>query len=227
MKLLIAVKSCEKHRVAGYNSAIRKTWGKKVEYPATLIFFQGPAYVIGDSKISLDEYPLPVIDDYDHLPDKTISILNTFLSTPFDYIFLCDTDTFIIPSKLLTCGFDKYDVSGRYGEHPQIGTTFEHRDDRNHTINPCHPWPSGGVGYFLSKKAAKIIVDTPYQHWAEDFMVGQITGPHIIEGRLTAADLPEFEAQTSWHFQRRMYSNLVYDLKFGWMQRMYQEHLCT
>lgn len=225
ISLLIAVKSCQNHRVEGYNDAIRRTWGRDVRPPAKLLFFHGDGCLPNPVPQS-DEIGLPVGDDYNSLPKKTKAILRYFLQTDFDYCFLCDTDTYVIPAKLLTSGFEKYDVSGRFGVHPEIGTTFKHIDDRHNVIENCHPWPSGGVGYFLSRKAADYVVNDPYMgtHWAEDFSVGQITGPLIQSGVLTAADLPEFDAQTAWHFSRRQHGGKVYDLSFGWMDKLYQEH---
>lgn len=226
-QLLIAVKSCHKHRLAGYNGAIRRTWGADVKPPARLMIFHGSHGDRIDGVYCPGDCILTAVDDgYDALPEKTRGILRHFLHTEYDYVYLCDTDTFVIPARLLTCGFEKYDVSGRFGVHPEIGTTFKHIDDRHNVIENCHPWPSGGVGYFLSRKAADYVVNDPYMgtHWAEDFSVGQITGPLIQSGVLTAADLPEFDAQTAWHFSRRQHGGKVYDLSFGWMDKLYQEH---
>lgn len=223
LNLLIAVKSCHEHRLARYNRVIRETWGRDVEEPEQLIFFHGSGPRVGT--LYLDEICVASRDDYDSLPQKTQAILRYFLSnTWWDYIFLCDTDTYIKPHQLLTCGFERYDVAGRFGLHPCIGSTFRHRDDRGQLIEVCHPWPSGGVGYFLSRKAAQYVVDGAYNHWAEDFTVGQITGPLIQAGTLTAADLPEFETQVAWHFSRKQHGNQVYNPKFGWMDKMYTEH---
>jgi hypothetical protein len=224
MSLLIAVKSCNQHRLSGYNQAIRQTWGKQVQPLAELLFFQGVPF--GDQTLAqeLDERFLLVKDGYDDLPKKTVAILDFFLDTTYDHIFLCDTDTFIHVPTLVKSGYENYDIAGRYGNTFRIGSTRSITDDRGNRLLNCHPWPSGGVGYFLSRKAAQIVIDIPITHWAEDVHVGQATGPWIISGDLKACDLQDFETFASWHFQRRQYNNQVYDLKFKWMEKMYREN---
>lgn len=222
MQLLIAVKSCHKHALEGYHEAIRRTWGSDLPKNVELRFFVG---MPGDYKNwQPDETQIHEDDNYDELPKKTRGILRWFLERSYDFIFLCDTDTFCLPWKLIGCGFEKYDVSGRFGTHPEIGTTFEHRDDRGNFIEKCHPWPSGGVGYFLSRKAASTVVDTEPMTWAEDLYVGQACGPDIQEDVLWARDIPDFEAQVSWHFPRRLHYNQVYNLSFNWMDKMWEKH---
>lgn len=214
-KLLIAVKSCHVHAQQGYNEIIRQTWGKH----CSPVFFMGTSYT--DSIPSrIDEVILNVTDNYESLPHKTREILKYFLLGDWTHIFLCDTDTYIRPEALMKTGFEKYDVSGRFGNSPAIGTTFEHTDARGNFIKNCHPWPSGGVGYFLSRKAAHIVTMTEPMSWAEDFYVGQATGPLIQSGELKAVDLPDFEGAAAWHFPRRMYNGKVYNPSFKWHEKM-------
>lgn len=104
---------------------------------------------------------------------------------------------------------------------PAIGTTFHYRDAHGNYPN-CHPWASGGVGYFLSRSAAQLVARSEPNVWAEDMFVGQVLGPHIQNGEITAADLP-IECESAWHFPRRKY-NCAYDPKFKWMEEMYADH---
>jgi len=221
--LLLAVKSCHKHRVAGWNQIIRDTWGRHA-YPDTLLFFHGEQeqeHLLAQKE---DEIFLNCRDNYNSLPYKTQAILKFFLLVErWEWIFLCDVDTYVRPRELRRVGYENWDVSGRFGSHPEIGTTFRHSDDRGNLIENCHPWPSGGVGYFLSRKAAGIVVDTTPMTWAEDLYVGQATGPYIQRGQLKAVDIPDFEGQISWHFPRKLYNKQVYDPRFGWQQKMFRE----
>lgn len=222
IKLLVAVKSCNRHALEGYHQAIRDSWGQDVRPPAELRFFVG---MPGDyTNWKPDETQVHEDDNYDELPRKTRAILRWFLERDYQYIFLCDTDTFVKPDELIRCGFETCDVAGRFGHHPEIGTTFEHRDDRGNYVPVCHPWPSGGVGYFLSRRAARYVVDTEPISWAEDFYVGQATGPYIQTGELTARDLPKFEANVAWHFPRKLHFGQVYNLQFKWQEKMWKEH---
>ncbi len=216
--LLIAVKSCVRDREAGHHETIRQTWGKDLD--ADIKFFMG-----GSSELRRDEIvietPDPAYDDYDHLPYKTQDIAWFSVSQGYDYTFLCDTDTFLIPRKLLACGYQNWDYSGRFGSSPAIGTTFSFKDGRGYTNPNCHPWASGGLGYFLSQKAARIIGDADPVSWAEDLSVGQILGPRIQSGEITAKDIPDFDAGISWHYPAH-WLGWDKDAKLApWMRSMY------
>lgn len=217
MRLLIAVKSCEPHRIAGYHDVILNTWGRDIPKDVDLRFFTGDL----DWRTLGKEIHLNVPDDYLSLPLKTKAILEYSLQNNYDYTFLCDTDTFLLPDRLVRCGFESFDYSGRFGSQPKIGTTFHYKDQHGDYPN-CHTWASGGVGYFLSRKASEIVVKSAPEVWAEDMYVGQVLGPYIQSGEITAADLP-IECDSCWHFPRREY-NCVYDPKLGWMEKMYETH---
>ena len=222
MSLLIAIKSCHKDKARGCHDSIRNTWGQHAHIAdANLVFFLG--YVIAAQKLENDEVVLNVGDDYDSLPFKTRNVLEYFLDHSYDYALLCDIDTFIVPYRIPSCGYKNYDYSGRFGSIYPIGETFEMQDDRNNILHDCHPWASGGIGYFLSREAARIVIETEPTHWAEDLYVGQALGPYIQSGHITAADLPDFEPDVSMHFPRRMYQNRMYDPSLGWMEKMYKE----
>lgn len=223
MSVLLAVKSCQRDLDRGCHDIIRSTWGKDVPdvYGAYLRFFVGA--VQEPEKISQGDVFINVPDDYDSLPFKTREILRWSLRHDYDYTFLCDTDTFIIPRLLMRCGFEKYDVAARFGTiHPVGGPTFDYTDGRGHQ-GQVHPWPSGGLGYFVSRKAAEIIVAAEIKFWAEDMHVGQVLGEHIQKGELLALDIPDYECNTSWHWPRRA-TGKAYDHTSGWMERMQKEH---
>jgi len=221
VRILLAVKSCQAHCIAGYHEAILNTWGKNVPSSVNLQFFIGDTEGYFESKDNQTIY-LDAPDDYMSLPLKTKAIVRWSLWNQYDYTFLCDTDTFIIPDRLLRCGFEKFDYSGRFGTEHLAGITFHYQDPKGNYLD-CHPWASGGVGYFLSRKAAEIIVRKQPKVWAEDMFVGQALGPHIQTGVITASDL-SIECQCAWHFPRRQYNNQVYDPKFGWMQEMQKQY---
>jgi hypothetical protein len=218
--VLFAIKSCQAHRDAGYHDIIMNTWGKDVE---NIRFFQGlvDGGLDANPKSPLDVC-LNVPDDYMSLPVKTRAISSWSVLNDYDFTFFCDTDTFLVPRLLLQSGFEKFDYSGRFGAMPAIGDTFYYRDPQGVYPN-CHPWASGGVGYFLSKKAAAYIAESKPEVWAEDMFVGQCLGPRIQAGEVSASDLP-IECQSAWHFPRRQFSNECYNPKFVWMESMYAEH---
>jgi hypothetical protein len=216
MKLLVAVKSCASHLDLGYHYKIRETWGTGLNVK----------FFIGDNlrKHEADEVILDAPDDYHSLPKKTQAICQWATGKMIDYLFICDTDTFVVPSMLLTCGFGQFDYVGKIDK--PFGEPFPYqsvdRDGQPHFYPRCYPWASGGYGYFLSRKAFTIIADkTPAGFWAEDMWVGNVLGPLYATGEITMFHTPPNEY--SWHFPAHEY-NSGYDLKFGWMEKMYQEH---
>lgn len=216
-EVLFAVKSCNRDQADGFHAAIRETWGKGCFPPVNLKFFTG----LG-SQDYRDVVRLDVKDDYDSLPFKTKAILEWSVSHNYDFTFLCDTDTFTVPSRLMDSGFEKFDYSGRFGRVHPVGQTFKYSDHRQ-TLEQCHPWASGGVGYFVSRRAAHLITREVPDHWAEDLWVGQVLGPHVQSGYLKASDLL-IECEASWHFPKRKYAGCKYALEYGWMETMYASH---
>lgn len=224
MKILIAVKSCCRDLDAGFHQAIRETWGKDFDWPGDTVnvrFFIG----IGDrttSKNLQDETTLPCPDGYDDLPAKTEEILKWSFLQGYDMTFLCDNDTYIIPDNLNYTTFRNFDYSGRFGPEPVIGTRFSYRDCHEIQHDQCAPWASGGVGYFISRKAAEIVGRDGIEGWAEDLGIAQTLAPYIEKSEITAADLPDFECVSAWHVQRFS----VFEHKFYpiFLHEIYRHH---
>ena len=216
MRLLIAIKSCRHDRDRGHHDAIRETWGRDVT-EADLRFFVGQGNTISD--LAEDEEVVNVLDDYESLPLKTEAILRWFLSQNYDYVFLCDTDTYIVVPKLMKCGFEKVDYMGR-NTWP-LGVTRRYAStDRHGNIWPtfdAFAWMSGGYGYFLSRKAAEYVIDNMPELWAEDMCVGQVLGPLYQQGIIKIQNM---EPGITFHFPAHEYKS-GYDLKFGWLQTMH------
>jgi hypothetical protein len=92
----------------------------------------------------------------------------------YDFLFRCDTDTYVWMNRLLACGFEQHDYMGwclDYPKHLEI--------DRG--LRTAH----GGAGFFLSRKAMKIVSDTPPslcsdgKFWG-DIWTGEILWRHGI-----------------------------------------------
>ena len=217
MKLLVAIKSCMRDRARGAHDAIRNTWGSKVQ-GADVVFFVGASPL--NVFLEDDEDSLPVVDNYDSLPFKTREILRWSIFHGYDFTFLCDNDTFVIPDRLMSIGFEGYDYSGKFNRQP--GRRFHYADDRG-TYPDIYCWCSGGFGYFVSRRAAELVVASEPKVWAEDMYVGQVLGPYIQHGELKAAHLGDLAADISWHYPNH-HSLQVYDPSSGWQQEMSERH---
>jgi hypothetical protein len=145
---LIAIKSCEAHRHRV--SAQLKTWGA---YQVPIRVYTGPL--------------LGVPDDYVNLPVKVKEICRDLRDREF--VFLMDTDTYVVPERLLNSGFEQHDYSG-------CALT---------AYNIQLKYASGGAGYWLSKKALNILADADWSKVSgcdanEDMHVGYILAQNGI-----------------------------------------------
>lgn len=229
MTLLVAVKSCREHLDLGYHDIIRATWGQALRGKAHVRFFIGHTatdYFQAHPKakarlLQNDEIEVDTSDDYNSLPFKTREICRWVFAKNIDNVFLCDTDTYVNAKKLLTCGYERYDYVGKISR--PLGETFPYnavdRAGNSTMIENCHPWASGGYGYFLSRDAAFLIADTYPKGWAEDLHTGQILGKEIAKGNMIALDLPA--GSYSEHFPSSLYGS-GYHPSFGWMEAMHE-----
>ena len=220
-KILIAVKSCFVDRDGGFHDPIRKTWGSNLPPNVDLRFFMG-----NDGKKTLtlqwDEIYVEAPDDYHGLPLKTRAILINSLRD-YDYIFLCDTDSYVMPPKLIACGFENYDYMGvntwPWGETRAYDAP--NRDGVNFHVPKCYGWASGGFGYFLSRKAAELVVKETPQIWAEDMFVGQVLGPLIKKGEIRVGNLRQGEV--AYHYTRTQ-SEWSYRPELKWQEQMHARY---
>lgn len=172
MKILIAVKSCHRDIALGFNQIVRDTWGR--DFPVT--FFVGR----GQSELADDEVMLDCPDEYLDLPAKVRTILAWALWRGYDFVFLCDTDSYVAVDQLLSSGFEDYDYVGNF--NGELG--------KPKAVEGAHyAWTSGGDGYWLSRKATEIVATAPEPtDWAEDKITGQLLGPLIASGEIKAKD---------------------------------------
>lgn len=137
MRVLIAIVSCARDREA--HETIRQTWAK--DCPVDYKFFVGR-----DCEVSrMDEIPLDVPDDWDGLPRKTQAVCRWAVEHDYDFLFKCDTDSYISIPRLLDSGFEKYHYSGCCGEV------------ENNYPDAC--FPANGGGYWLSRRSFEYLAE--------------------------------------------------------------------
>jgi len=179
MKILIAILSCVKFSQDGSNQAARNTYLQEVKkYPAIdYKFFIGDGTPVEDglemsrsfcnhelldeNRVTLginpyvpreDEVILHVPDDYLYLSWKLKEALRWGMDHGYDYIFNAACDTYIDIQRLLNSGFERQDYLGR--SHGAFAI--------------------GGSGYWLSRKAAQCVLDSPIYDWASDRWAGKV-----------------------------------------------------
>jgi hypothetical protein len=220
-QLIVAVKSCQRDKDAGFHDAIRETWGRDLKQKGVQVMFfiglpPGTAsmgHPQGYSQVlQRDEFVVNAADDYNSLPFKTRGICQWATSKVFTHLFLCDNDTIINPKALLALPYEPFDYSGHFrGGQAEVGVTFHYHDHMG-DYPECHPWASGGIGYFISKHAAELIAETYPKIWAEDMFVGQVLGKEIMKGNMLGQAL-HMNGLATWHFRKsKMYPEFTPDL---------------
>lgn len=137
MKVLIAIVSCARDKDA--HELIRQTWAKDLHVDYR--FFVGRSCeLFADDEIWLD-----VPDDWDGLPQKTRAVCRWALAHDYDFIFKCDTDSYVCVPRLLESGFEKYHYSGCCGEQANV--------------YPDACFPANGGGYWLSRRAFEYLAE--------------------------------------------------------------------
>ena len=179
MKLLIAISSCYDFEKNGNNQVLRETW---LPDAADYKFFMGEGQGAETEKLADDTIFLPGVDDgYGDLSKKTQHSLRWAHERGYDYVFRCFPDTYCRPERLTASGFETHDYHG---------------DFRGEQCRPDN-YPSGGPGYFLSRRAFELLLDAPIEGvhrvsvYAEDLWVGQILNRHRDKG-LKYFDDPRF-----------------------------------
>lgn len=238
MKILVGVTSCARDMENGFNQAVRDTWWRELHdctartagYTPTLegVFVVGveAAPLLRKSMTSSvensDVQILPCPDDYNSLPQKTYALVRHAFDRGFDFLFKCDTDTFVCVEKMLNKSrFFDFDYTGHFNTERKGKTVYD----------SCYRWASGGSGYWLSRLAMEYILMNPPDERAlcprlkipcEDLWVGQVLGPRVDEGRLRACHderhasgyREDFKTKFSSHFCSTGQGR-VFDV--GWM----------
>lgn len=130
--------------------AVRDTWWNDIKAFPNVEgkFFYGE----GASRTpEADEVFLPISDDYEHLPNKTIAVVRYALANGYDFLFKADDDSYVWVDRLVI---------------ELMGNNFQYAGYLNGNV--C----SGGTGYWLSRYAMEKIQDNP-DCWAEDVWVAK------------------------------------------------------
>lgn len=144
MKILIAIESCVKNR--HLHQAMVDTWLGDLAFDFKF-FIGGISEPQGDHEVWV-----PCLDTYEGLVAKTKGICRWADTQGYDYLFKCDTDTVVHPSRLICSLKSAVDYLGGFNEDvfPSELRHFFPAMDRIQ-------FASGGAGYWLSRQAMQIV----------------------------------------------------------------------
>jgi hypothetical protein len=131
MRVLIAIVSCK--RDLWMHDLIRRTWLQ--DCPVDYRFFVGMECEID----TYDGAALHAPDDWNGLPAKMQEVCRWAAERDYDFVFKCDTDSYVSVPRLLESGFEKYHYSGSCGYQANI--------------YPDSCFPANGGGYWLSRRS--------------------------------------------------------------------------
>lgn len=157
--IFVGICSCRKLR--DRRDAIRDTWLKNVNGPIMAKFFVGQG---ADAlETAEDIWVVDAPDDYPSLPRKVAALFTKALGTDFDYLFKCDDDTYLDPSRLVSL--------------IQPGTDFVCSADW-HSFG----FAQGGAGYLATRKTVTALAAAEYPPaGGEDVVVSR----HIRKWKLS------------------------------------------
>jgi hypothetical protein len=135
-----------------------RSWNKLHKNQQTNL---GSSYPFAGYVPQEDDVIVPCPDGYHYMSYKRKESLRWALKHHYDYIFCASVDVYARPERLLSSEFQKYDYHGLCCGEKGLGT--------NSPIPESYIF---GGGYWLSAKAAKIIVNSPVTYWCEDWWIG-------------------------------------------------------
>jgi len=165
-KLAISIRSSFKSPYLERSSECIETWGRYFNKNGSKVFscFGIPDLECLYKKVG-NSFFSRVTDGKDGVFEKTVVNPCRWLSNDSDkdYLFVTDCDTFVHPRRFIEA---LYNNIKDFKEVDYVGckfpctTDFDHFTYQRLFIEPSNNfWASGGSGFILSRKAAKIIVD--------------------------------------------------------------------
>ncbi len=162
INLLVTSGSDPKHHEL--RNACRTTWLQGAPVPYVFVLGQPSGVDLeGTASLAGDQLYLPIPGGYPHLPQRTREMLRWALSAypQATHFFKCDDDTYVALDRLLAYPYQQFDY---------VGAEWK----------PGTQYGSGGAGYFLSRRAAKIVAEELPDVGAEDLLVGRVLRRHGI-----------------------------------------------
>lgn len=206
MSILIGIQSCWAHR--DRHQAMRDTWIKDLPPEVQYYFFIGEReFTKHYIDLKDDERVLHCPDDYNSLSMKTQKMCEWAFKNDYDFMFKCDTDTYINVENLLAEDFSKMRWVYVGGENEDVTPDNLRSCSSDDIIQFC----SGGAGYWLDRACLQLVREhVIIPTCAEDVYVAKIlrdvgVHPTFRPGYLWRPDAPKFaEGTVTVHFSSVM-----------------------
>lgn len=166
ISILHGVVTCVKDQQRGCNQAIRNTFLRRWPHAVKTVFMHGDPV----PSPHFDEVSCDCPDDYGHLWQKANAIVRIAWQDCFDYLFMCDVDTYAYLPRVVAAAED----------HQPDYTGW--RCDEGHA--------AGGHGYLLSRNALRWLVADPSKGGHFDMWVGEVMRKNNIPLRDNRLFLP-------------------------------------
>ncbi len=160
MKIVVGIMTCQ--GAYARQAAVRDTWlasGTSVQ-PLFLVGRPGKRVeVVGDTCY------LDCDDSYEDASSKTLAFLRFCLERlDFDYLFRCDDDAYVDLTRLASVPLDGADYAGSpcqesaWDRQRHVGKCRDKSKEAPASEPWIGPWMTGGAGYWLSRRAAEVVV---------------------------------------------------------------------
>lgn len=165
MRILYVILTCEKYLNSRCQWQI-KTWINNINEFSDYVFLSSE-----NKTNKIIGYSTP--DTYETASYKILNFFKHFnLDGAFDYLFLCDDDTFVNPKRLE----NKIEELGSFQCYARVGLASDNPVliNNNKDYFPC-AFPSGGAGFLINSEVFNLIKDYLIKHQYPLFLNGDVT----------------------------------------------------
>lgn len=232
MALFVAISSCNRFELNGWNDAMRQTWlqdAKRlgIEYK----FFHGEGSEPKDDVVVLD-----CADGYEALTWKTREKFKWAYEHGYTDVFHCYHDTYAAVERLLTCGYENYDFFGEFMDRDGYrfcksgGGYFISQSAMWHVVNelPEHPNYKGvaeedvWVSFIVQRHPELKVFDAGNQQTMPCLLTPQFEGPRrtnkFITGHLSTIYDPVFKGDGSRESERKYRPEYMFLKHKEWLE---------
>lgn len=181
MKTIVLIKSC--HRHAERRAACRATWLPRLDWADSLFLIGQPTPAQGAPVLD-DSLACNVSDEFPNIAPKVRCGFAFALEHNYDFAFVCDDDTYVVPERLRTSNYWRYDYTGFVRTYPYAYN------------NIARPYIQG-AGYWVSARAMVQAVCSPIM--LRPAVIDDGALGHALYGKVPFVHDDRYEPGPDWH----------------------------